>query len=601
MAKKYIQEEENFDSKIAAIDEKLKNLNKKSVELNKRISNSRTEATAANAQASKAVGVNPEAQTQDKKMKMAQAAKSIADSRYYQEELKKVKDEINLVNQEKSDLLNNKNTQTENIMAKLTKEQILNMVESQEPARMTKRELIESISNRLLSEDMEDSVRRGFESGENDYSEILGRELTNQLARESFEEIADNIRRKTGRQRVTIQDVQELLSNSIINSAKKEYQIGIENLERKAVELIRKKYNIPADAVDFEATITGIPPEMLGLSSNTPQRNIDMFSRQNGFKIGKINREGLKIGKGELRPPQGKSTDELKKAVKRRRLTNAMMQGAARKTQNIHLMDDEFRQQNPELVSDYTNLMAANDASYFLMSNDTIKSQGEHGIHAGNSRIQLSSTGGKPKIIAQGMTFPILLHELGKGVMELTSLWGLSKDPEVRKYVADTVDNLESETNDIRLGPKIWEKFVQQIPVDNQEVISLTWHKLQELSDDEFNKIIEGLISNKTEAQSKIKELAEESLRELRQEAADEVLDSDDDTETPEGPEGPDEEDDELAKLLGKKGEEEPVDDPRTWSKRELEDALNDALDMGAKTGDYSMVAYYQSILDEKF
>ena len=111
MAKKHIREEESFDSKVAAVDEKLKNLNEKLIELNKRISNSRTEATAASSQANKAVGVNPEAQTQDKKMKMAQAAKSIADSRYYQEELKKIKDEISSVNQEKSDLLKNKNTQ----------------------------------------------------------------------------------------------------------------------------------------------------------------------------------------------------------------------------------------------------------------------------------------------------------------------------------------------------------------------------------------------------------------------------------------------------------------------------------------------------------
>jgi hypothetical protein len=604
MAEKEISNKE----KIKKLEDEKNNLIKKIGASKKQIPADQATASAYGSQASDPVSGSEASER--KKQFTAKKNAEIQSVKINNDRIKAIDIEISNLSKDdierQSDLGENKIYKKQNIMAKLTKKDILSMVESSEPARMTKSELIETISRRLVNEDMEDSVRRSFESGENDYSEILGRELTDRLARESFEEIASKIREKTGRQRVTLQDVQELLGDSVINTAKKEYEMGIQNLERKAVELIRKKYNIPVDAVDFEATITGIPPQMLGLPDNASPREIEMISRQQGFKIGKINREGLKMSKANTRPPQGKSTDELKKAVKRRRLTNAMMQGAARKSQNLHMMDDEFREQNPELVRGYSNLMAANDASYFLMSNETIKSQGEQGIHAGNSRIQLSSTGGKPKVIAQGMTFPILLHELGKGVMELTSLWGLSKDPEVRKYVADMVDNLESETNDIRLGPKIWEKFVEQMPVDNQEVISLTWHKLQELSDDEFNKIIEGLISNKNEAQNKVKELAQESLIELRQEEADDVLDSysdDDDTETPEAPEGPEapeEEDELLARLLGKKGkqtEEEPVDDPSTWSKRDLENARDEALD----NEDYKMVAYYQSILDRKY
>ena len=87
---------------------------------------------------------------------------------------------------------------------------------------------------------MNDNVRQKFESGDNDYNDILGQELTNQLAQEAFQEIADDIRRKTGKRDVTINDVQRLLGGSLMEAAKEEFRVGIESLERKAVKMISK-------------------------------------------------------------------------------------------------------------------------------------------------------------------------------------------------------------------------------------------------------------------------------------------------------------------------------------------------------------------------
>jgi hypothetical protein len=397
MSKKYIKEaDENFDSKVATVDEKLKNLNEKLIELNKRISNSKTEATAANSQANKAVGVNPEAQTQDKKMKMAQAAKSIADSRYYQEELKKIKNEISLVNQEKSDLLKNKNTQTENIMAKLTKKDILKMVESSEPARMTKRELVESVTNRLLlSEDMNDDLRRKIERGEHDYSEHIDPETVKRMSDEIVRAAKENIESRGGR--ANLEGAQELMSRGLMGALQKEARHKRE-LEQLAIKLVSEEYGVPQDAVDFEAKITGHP--QLG-----------------GEEIRKT---GLKMRKGDKRPPQGKTAEELKPNVTKRRLMNAMMHGAARKGQNLfHMASDDLRRIDPSLAQDYSKLMAGNDFMYWALSDDTIAQESESGVHAGQVKVSLA--GPKPKIIAQGMTFPFLLHELTKGVLELIS------------------------------------------------------------------------------------------------------------------------------------------------------------------------------------
>lgn len=479
----------------------------------------------------------------------------------------------------------------------LSESEIISILEETQNPIMKKSELIESIKNNLISEaNMNDNVRRSFESGENDYQDILGSDLTNQLAQEAFEEIADNIRRKTGKRNVTLQDVQSLLGNSLMEAAKEENRIGIENLERKAVDMIRKQYNIPIDAVEFDAKIVGIPPQMLVGRDMTPQQ-MEQLSRQAGVKVGKINREGLKMSKGEKEPPQGKTNEELKPAVKRRRLTNAMMHGAARKSQNLHHLDDQLREENPELGRNYANLMAANDANYFLIDDETIRREGESGIHAGNVKLDLSNPE-KPKIIAQGMVFPILLHELSKGVVELMSLWGLSEDPEERKYVLDKTDNLASETNDIRLGTKIWEKFVAQIPVNNQEVISLTWNMLQELPDNEYNQIIEGLISGSGDAQNKVRRIAEEALEELQREDSEDAFGGYDDSPEEED-EGdtltPPEEDEPTIGLEPDEEEDESVDYER-MSKRDLEIAIDDALD----AGDMELVRYIGSILNKK-
>jgi hypothetical protein len=580
MSKKYIKEaDENFDSKVATVDEKLKNLNEKLIELNKRISNSKTEATAANSQANKAVGVNPEAQTQDKKMKMAQAAKSIADSRYYQEELKKIKNEISLVNQEKSDLLKNKNTQTENIMAKLTKKDILKMVESSEPARMTKRELVESVTNRLLlSEDMNDDLRRKIERGEHDYSEHIDPETVKRMSDEIVRAAKENIESRGGR--ANLEGAQELMSRGLMGALQKEARHKRE-LEQLAIKLVSEEYGVPQDAVDFEAKITGHP--QLG-----------------GEEIRKT---GLKMRKGDKRPPQGKTAEELKPNVTKRRLMNAMMHGAARKGQNLfHMASDDLRRIDPSLAQDYSKLMAGNDFMYWALSDDTIAQESESGVHAGQVKVSLA--GPKPKIIAQGMTFPFLLHELTKGVLELISLHGLDVDKETRDYVLDKTDNLESEPMDIRLGVKIWEKLLETMDVDALPYKAQIFTRMSELSPSEFNNIVNGLLNDSEQAKEKVREIVYDVIRENNEDDVEQAMKQfrepegpSPDDEGPVAPEGPDDEDDELAKLLGKKGGEEEVDDPRTWSKRELENARDEALD----NEDYKMVAFYQTILDEKY
>jgi hypothetical protein len=564
-------EEQSFEDKIKGLDDKLNNLQDKSKEIGNQIVNSKTQAAAASAQASRAVGVTPEAEAQDKKMKSALAAKSRADLKYYQGELAKVKDEINMVNQEKANLLKNKNTQKENIMAKISKRQIIEMLQSAEPARMTKSQLIESITNSILNEGINDDIKRKLESGENDYSKYLDSETAKKMADEIMNDVKSNLESKVGRG-ANLQRAQEILSQGLMAALQKESRHK-RQLEQLAIKLVREEYDIPEDAVDFEAEITG-HPQMGGTE---------------------IRKENLKMKKGSKRPPQGKTEEELKPNIAKRKLMNAMMHGAARKGQNLfHMASDDLNRISPGLVQDYSKLMAGNDFMYWALDDETIANESESGTHAGQVRVSVS--GEKPKIIAQGMTFPFLLHELTKGVLELISLHGLEADKETRDYVLDKTDNLESEAWDIRMGPKIWEKILEAMDVDALPYKSQIIQKLAVLPAQEFNNIIHGLLRDDAESVEEIKSIVYDVIRENNEDALEQSLsqyrepeDEGGDTETPEGPEGP-EEDDELARIL--KG----ADNPENWSKRDLEDARDEALD----SEDYKLVAYYQTLIDRK-
>ena len=471
----------------------------------------------------------------------------------------------------------------------LSESNIISILKETQNPIMSKSELVEEFSKQLISEaNMNDNVRRNFESGEHDYSEHLERELAKNISDEVFREIQEKIREKVGHDRVTIEDAQQLLGNSLMEAAKKEYEYGIENLERKAVEMIRAQFNMPADAVDVEATITGLNPRMV-VGRNISPQEAEQLSRQARFKVSAIDKGQLKHEKGNIPKPEGASNEEVKNEITRRRFNNALMHGAARKSQNLHFMDDELAQNVPDLSRDYGNIMAANDFNYWALDDNTIKTEGSQGIHAGNSRIDLS--GDKPKIIAQGMVFPILLHELTKGVMELMSLHSLPQDRDLRQHVLDNTDNLDAETNDIRLGQHIWTKIVENIPVDNQEVISLTFNYLQQLPTEDFNNLIKGLLNGDQDAKNRVETMANEALEQLRNEAYKDSTGGYEDSpedETPPDDIPPD--DDVLTQPGGQEVnpagiEDQPPEDTEpnysSMSKRDLERAIDAALDSG--------------------
>jgi hypothetical protein len=222
-----------------------------------------------------------------------------------------------------------------------------------------------------------------------------------------------------------------------------------------------------------------------------------------------INTEGLvKNPKPMPVDIEFKNHDEMVNAneeVYKRRFLNAMTQGAAKKVNHMfHMVDEEITDLDPKLLNRYTKLMAAADYVYYIVP------KMEDGVVGGIVRVEFPSEKNPKAVIhAQAMVFPVLIHELVKGVMELLSAHGLPQNKRISKYVVNKADFTAAEPWDMRLGPAIWERFTESIDPDDFKLKHHVYSELASLPVREFNtkmreimagtkegkKIIEGILS----------------------------------------------------------------------------------------------------------
>jgi hypothetical protein len=111
------------------------------------------------------------------------------------------------------------------------------------------------------------------------------------------------------------------------------------------------------------------------------------------------------------------------------------------------------------------------------------------------------------KITATGIIFPILCHEIIKGLEEAKGRHGHSKNPDIRDKVRGAVDVLSNEPMQLRIGPEIVEKLRFALPdrmfdESNKGLINWFHILLYQIPAQEFLTIIGNAIS---EDASKVK------------------------------------------------------------------------------------------------
>lgn len=206
--------------------------------------------------------------------------------------------------------------------------------------------------------------------------------------------------------------------------------------------------------------------------------------------------------------------------VAKRRLLNAMIQGSAKKGHYMfELVYDKLEELERGIVRKYGILMSVNDSLYWLFPDEMILATGDGGGFAGKEEIDTETD--PPTIKARGVFFPVLVHELIKGVTEILTTQGLPDDPRAAEMVMGKTDTLPAEIWDVRFGPVIWEKFIETYPDrlfddDKRHIQNYLISRFSALTTDEFFKLTKMILRGDQRAKQIIDRMVsdiEESLR----------------------------------------------------------------------------------------
>jgi hypothetical protein len=308
------------------------------------------------------------------------------------------------------------------------------------------------------------------------------------LISKRYNDVMKSVKRNFGTDSINTQELMGEMFNMINGTMKIEGQHKAQ-LEKMAVDMVRKEFDMSENDVDVVAelvpqiTITGT------IQNPTPQTVDDMdFDSHEDIE---------------------KASDEVYK----RRFLNSMIQGSAKKsTHMFHMVDDELTNIDPRLPNLYGKMMSAADYAYYVF--DTISNATKGGM----VKVDFPKTeNDKPKIHAQAMVFPVLIHELVKGAMELLSSHGLPENPKLRNYVINKADFLEAEPWDMRLGVGIWEKLVDALPDEHFDMRHHVYMELAALPVKEFNGIMKEIMAGTKKGKEYIADIVKDIIKEIKE------------------------------------------------------------------------------------
>jgi hypothetical protein len=197
-----------------------------------------------------------------------------------------------------------------------------------------------------------------------------------------------------------------------------------------------------------------------------------------------------------------------------------MIQGAAKKTNHMfHMVDDELTNMDPRLLNRYSKVMSAADYMYYVIP------KMDNGTSGGVVKVTFP-TAENPKAIieAEAMIFPVLIHELVKGVMELLSAHGLPKDKKLGDYVVDKADFLAAEPWDMRIGPAIWDRFTDCVDSDDFHLKHQLYMELALMPVKEFNENMREILAGTNKGKKVVKEIMDGVKQELKEEEFDNAM-----------------------------------------------------------------------------
>jgi hypothetical protein len=381
-------------------------------------------------------------------------------------------------------------------------------------------------------ERMEPGIERKITSKQTPYHEHPAmpggdRDFIELVASKRFKDSVDKVRRYLG-DTTAIQGRNPLMNLmgmamggiqqiAMIESRNKEY------LENLAVNLVKKEMGIPQGALQFDAKLVhGGMSAAQGM--RTEPQEPEKEDIEDAFKESEEHSEDL------LNFVDAFEQFNLEKA--KRRFINSLIQGAAFKGGHMYvLVADEINRLDPRLLNLYGVTQSLMEHLYWVYP-DMEGMAGSGGGQMGQSEVDEETD--PPTVKARAGTFPLLIHELVKGVYEVFGTHGLPDDPRQQEMVMNAEDTLPAEIWDSRLGPVFWEKFVATYPMelfedDMKHIQHYLFMRFSKLDAQEFFKIAKLILQGDPRGNQFIQRMVDEIVSELKQQAYDDSMSDDDD------------------------------------------------------------------------
>lgn len=332
---------------------------------------------------------------------------------------------------------------------------------------------------------MHPSIRNAYETSTHPLAKhpvhgVYGKEL----AHDQYENIKGQYTQSTGSERLNQMEMMQLLRRIMQREAAHK-----EQLEQIAKRLVASVWKI--DPAQFEA---------------------DLGSQ--GQSVEEHEAEKEEDDNSPLTP------DEQKQVHKRVTL-NTMSHGAAihQMTTLHHMVKEALDKIDPALMPAYDKLARGSVySSWFMSIEQIVNMAGQKGgdVHVewpeqaqqpeampGEEPEQPQEEAG-PVVKATGLVFPILVHELAKGCMELLTMHGLPQDEQTLKKVYKHADKWEDEVFHFFVGPALWRRFLKVV---DRTKLPESIAALSRLEPDDLHGVVRSIVENPAEAQERLAEL----------------------------------------------------------------------------------------------
>jgi hypothetical protein len=209
-------------------------------------------------------------------------------------------------------------------------------------------------------------------------------------------------------------------------------------------------------------------------------------------------------------PPEGEDPaspdfgeDDPEKMKAKRRIINGITQGASiRGAFGFMLFKEYIDDINPELVQKYNEILKLafgiyDDENAIAMMLAAL-AQGQK-MQGGESEMEYDEENEQFVIKAKAICFPMLVHEIVKGLYEIVGTEGFGRDKEKNQAIVGAVDKLSNEPRDLQYGKFIYDaisKIYNDSNIDDPRVRELFFAELYKTPDAEFFPFIENALND---------------------------------------------------------------------------------------------------------